>query len=156
MTSYKKILLPHAGTQAGDKALRHASNIAKHLNASITILHVIEEIPLPPAMTFDSERKKWANELRKARNELKVEMYKKMDVLATKLQKQGISANVKVTHGYPDEEISRIVSQHNYNLIVMAKRRKLPGIKAILKLGSVSRKILEKVSCPVLLIDGEK
>ena len=37
----------------------------------------------------------------------------------------------------------------------MAIRRKLPGIKAVLKLGSVSRKILEKVSIPILLVDLE-
>jgi nucleotide-binding universal stress UspA family protein len=38
----------------------------------------------------------------------------------------------------------------------MAKRRKLAGFKAILKLGSVSRKIIENTPCHVFLIDAEK
>jgi nucleotide-binding universal stress UspA family protein len=36
----------------------------------------------------------------------------------------------------------------------MAKRRKLSGIKKLLSLGSVSRKIVEIGICPVLLIDA--
>jgi nucleotide-binding universal stress UspA family protein len=36
----------------------------------------------------------------------------------------------------------------------MAKRRKLSGIKKLLSLGSVSRKIVELRACPVLLIDA--
>jgi nucleotide-binding universal stress UspA family protein len=35
----------------------------------------------------------------------------------------------------------------------MAKRRKIPGLKNFLKLGSVSRKILEVAKCPVLITD---
>jgi nucleotide-binding universal stress UspA family protein len=38
----------------------------------------------------------------------------------------------------------------------MAKRRKLKGIKGLLSLGSVSRKIVENTSCPVLMMDVEK
>ncbi len=40
---YKKILLPHTGTSAGDKALEHAIHLAKSSKAQIIILHVIEE-----------------------------------------------------------------------------------------------------------------
>jgi nucleotide-binding universal stress UspA family protein len=38
----------------------------------------------------------------------------------------------------------------------MAKRKKLKGIKSLLSLGSVSRKIVENTSCPVLMVDTEK
>jgi nucleotide-binding universal stress UspA family protein len=38
----------------------------------------------------------------------------------------------------------------------MAKRRKLKGIKGLLTMGSVSRKIIENTACPVLMIDIEK
>ena len=83
-------------------------------------------------------------------------MHKKMEELAKDLRKEKIPTSVKVIHGYPDEEISRITNNDNYELIVMAKRKKLPGIKAVLKLGSVSRKVLEKIACPIMLIDAEK
>ena len=153
---YKKILVPHAGSLAGDKALEHAAKIAKDNNSKLTILHVVENIPIPPSLTFSFERKELAKELHHARSELKKEMHKKLDSKGQKLRKKGISTGIKVVHGYPDEEIARILEDDKYDLVVMAKRKKLPGIKGILKLGSVSRKILEKVSCPILLIDGDK
>ena len=153
---YKKILVPHAGSSAGDKALEHAAKMAKDNKSRLTILHVVENIPIPPSITFSIERRELAKELNHARSELKREMHKKLDTKAKKLRKQGIATSIKVTHGYPDEEIARIANENEYDLVVMAKRRKLPGIRAILKLGSVSRKILEKISCPILLLDGEK
>jgi len=35
----------------------------------------------------------------------------------------------------------------------MARRKNLPGIKKLMALGSVTRKVAENVSCPVLIID---
>ena len=153
---YKNILVPHAGTTAGNKALEHAKKIAKKHHSQITILHVVENIPIPPSIGFSYERKKWARDLQDARRELKIEMHKKLSRLANQIKKEDVSVTVKVVHGYPDEEIIRIANQNRYDIVIMAKRRKLTGFKAILKLGSISRKVLEKVSCPVLLIDGEK
>ena len=153
---YTKILVPHAGTKAGNIALIHTQKLAKKLNAHVTILHVVEPIPIPPSISLSPERRKLGIELEKARRELKIEMHKKMESLAVELRKQNIPTRIKVTHGYPDEEITRAVKEENHDFLIMAKRRKLPGIKGVLKLGSTSRKVLEKVSCPVLLIDGEK
>ena len=56
----------------------------------------------------------------------------------------------------PAEEILKIVKNQKIDLIVMAKRRKLTGIKGLISQGSVSRKIVESTSCPVLMIDAEK
>jgi len=52
--------------------------------------------------------------------------------------------------------LKNFAKNQRIDLIVMAKRRKLKGIKRLMMLGSVSRKILEHVSCPVLMIDIEK
>ena len=153
---YSKILVPHAGTKAGNKALEHAKCLAKAHGSKITILHVVEEIPTPPLISFNYEKREWAKQLGSVRRELKLEMHKRMEELAKDLRKEKIPTSVKVIHGYPDEEISRITNNDNYELIVMAKRKKLPGIKAVLKLGSVSRKVLEKIACPIMLIDAEK
>jgi len=152
---YKKVLVPHAGSPAGDKALEHAAKIAKDNSSELTILHVVEDIPIPPLLAFNFEGQKLANDIKNARGELKMAMHETLDAKAKNLQKQGIAASVEVLHGSPDEEITRIIDGEGYDLVVMAKRKKLPGIRGILKLGSVSRKILEKVSCPILFIDGE-
>jgi len=66
---YRSILVPHAGTKAGDKALDHAKKIAKTNDSEITILHIIENIPIPPTITFSIERKELAKEIKQARTD---------------------------------------------------------------------------------------
>jgi len=83
-------------------------------------------------------------------------MDKKITRQPCALKNDNIPVSVKVVHGYPDEEIIRIANECDYDFVMMAKRRKLPELKAILQLGSVSRKVLERIHCPVMLIDGEK
>jgi len=75
---YKKILVPHAGTAAGNKALDHAREMGKQHDSSVTILHVVEHIPIPPSIRFSGEREKWAKELQAARSELGIEMDEKL------------------------------------------------------------------------------
>ena len=53
------------------------------------------------------------------------------------------------------EIILDAVEKEKVDLIVMSKRRKLKGMKKLLSLGSVSRKVVENVTCPVTLIDIE-
>ncbi len=151
---YRKILVPHAGTKAGNKAFEIAKNLAKVHNSHVTILHVVEKIPNPTFVSYD--RREILKQFKAASREIKIEAKAKMGKFVDQLQKEKISANVKIVEGYPEEEIPEIAKDGNYDLIVMTKRRKLPGLKAILKLGSVSRKVLEQVSCPIMLIDGEK
>ncbi|WP_299291161.1 universal stress protein [Nitrosopumilus sp.] len=153
---YEKILVPHAGSPAGDKALEHAGQIASTNNSALTILHVVEHIPIPPSLSLSGEKKQFAQDLKKARGEMKTQMHILLESKAVKLRKKGIPTSIKVVHGYPDEEIIRIANEGKYDMVIMAKRKKLSGVKGILKLGSISRKVLEKIFCPVLLIDGEK
>ena len=151
---YSNILVPYAGSGAGDKALKHAIAMAKDYDAKITILHVVEDIPVPLSFEYP-ERMKIVNELDQIKDELKGEMQKQLDAMVTDLGKHKIKIDTVVVNGYPDEEIARIAADKKYDLIIMAKRRKLKGIMGVLRLGSTSRKILERVSSPLLLIDGE-
>lgn len=150
---YSSILVPHAGSSAGDMALAHAAKIAKDNDAKITVLHVVEGAPVPLSLTY-LERKKIAEAVARVGDELKKDMHEYLGAKVAGLREQGAEVSIVVAQGYPDEEIARMVDSEKYDLVVMAKRRKLPGIKSILKLGSVSRKVLERVSCPLLLIDA--
>lgn len=150
---YKTILVPHGGTPAGDESLRHAMHLAKTDSAKIIVLHVVESIPIPPSFALSqSEREKLVNNIDDANKTIKQSMEK---VLADKIEELGSETNieVKVVEGDAAEEILRIVLERDVDLIVMAKRRKLKGLKKLLSLGSVSRKIVEHVTCPVYLID---
>jgi len=154
---YKKILVPHAGTPAGDLALKHAIHIAKSSKAEITILHVIEEFPHVPVFALHaSQVSKIKKDLAEVTKEMEEVMEKEMKKRIETCKKNGIKSSLKVITGLPAEEIMKIVKSQKTDLIVMAKRRKLKGIKGLLSLGSVSRKIVENTSCPVLMMDIEK
>ena len=154
---YKIILVPHAGTPEGDIALKHAIDIARSHSSNIIILHVIEEFPHVPILGLHSSQiTKIRQQITEMIREMKNTMEKQMTSQVKLCKKYGIDANLKVTVGLPAEEILKIVKSQKTDLIVMAKRRKLKGLKRLLILGSVSRKIVENTSCPVLLIDVEK
>ncbi len=155
---YKKILLPHAGTPAGDIALKHAIHLAKSSKAQIIILHVIEETHnVPVGLTmYHAQMESIKKQLSEIRRLSKAIMEKEMLKRVKICKKNKIKSELKIKIGNPTDEIIKIVTNKRIDLIVMAKRRKLPGIKIFLSLGSVSRKIVEHASCPVLMVDIEK
>ena len=154
---YDVILVPHAGTPADDLALKHAIHIAKPSSSCIILLHVIEDFPHIPVFTLHaSQVTKMKDDLAKMAKEMKVVMEKELSKCTETCKKNGIPSNLKVMIGTPADEILKLLKNQKIDLIVMAKRRKLKGIKSFLTLGSVSRKIVENTSCPVLMVDTEK
>ena len=154
---YTNILVPHAGTPAGDEALKHAILIAKSSSSQIILLHVIEDFPhVPVFFLHTSQVSKIKREIAMVTKDMKIVMEKEMLKRVETCQKNEIKSYLKIVTGLPAEEILKIVNNQKIDLIVMAKRRKLKGIKGLLSLGSVSRKIVESTSCPVLMIDAEK
>ena len=152
---YKKILVPHAGTPAGDKALKHAVHIAKFDSSEILVLHAVEQLQRPPTFALSgSQSKALIREFKKAAQQSVINSQKEMIKRIEHYKSQNIKISHKVVIGYPDEVITKYVKNQKFDLIVMAKRRKLSGIKKLLSLGSVSRKIVEIGKCPVLLIDA--
>ena len=154
---YKTILVPHAGTIAGDEALKHAIFTAKHSSSKIILLHVVEEIPYPPSFALSSsERGKLLKSIHNANEEMRNAMISEMEKRAKICKENNIESSVKVVIGSAAEEILKIIQKNKVDLVVMAKRRKLKGIKSLLTLGSISRKIVENTACPILLMDVEK
>ena len=151
----KNILVPHAGTPGGDKALQKAIYFAKLSGATINILHVVEPLASPPLFTFSkSEIKALKKEFRSALLRVKSDMEEEMEKRVKSCKSKNINATYKITEGIPENEIKKYATYYDADLIIMSKRRKIPGVRGILKLGSVSRKILESVKRPVLLFDA--
>ncbi len=91
-----------------------------------------------------------------ANSEMRIVMISEMEKRTKTCKENGIESSVKVVIDSAAEEILKVIQKNNVDLIVMAKRRKLKGIKSLLTLGSVSRKIVENTSCPILLMDTGK
>lgn len=155
MIGYKKILVPHAGTMAGNKALEQALNIRSGPETKITLLHVVVPLSTPSSFSISANRLDFIEFVNKLQNSVIEDMERQMESIKKKVtdENEGICIDAEVVLGIPENEITRFAKDHQ--VVVMAKRRKLPGIKAILRLGSTSRKVIEKVSTPILLIDVE-
>jgi len=152
---YNTILVPHAGTKAGDEALKHAIFAAKN-TSKIIILHIVEALQYPPSFALSSsERKSLMKNIDDANEEMRKDMELKMEKLTQQCTEKGIQSEVKVEIGDAAKIILDTVDKEKVDLIVMSKRRKLKGMKKLLSLGSVSRKVIENVTCPVTLIDIE-
>ena len=153
---YKKILVPHAGTPAGDEALRHAIHIAKASSSKIILLHIVEAITYPPSFALSSsERKSLFKSVDDANESIRKDMEKEMEKREERCKENELESEIIVSIGNAAETILDMVKEKKIDLVVMAKRRKLKGVKKLLSLGSVSRKVVENVNCPVVLIDIE-
>ncbi len=153
---YSTILVPHEGTDAGNESLKHAINAATN-KSKIIILHVVETIQYPLSFALSSsERKSLQKSIDEANEEIKKDMQKEMEKHSEQCTKNKIKSKILMYVGDASEIILDVVKKEKIDLVVMAKRKKLKGVKRLLSLGSVSRKIVENTTCPVLLVDGEK
>lgn len=148
----KKILVPHDGDQMSDKALMYAAELAKALHSELTILYVIEEIEVPPTLLLGNERILIA----KARRSIAKELEQKWNNFAQGklklLSSENVRANSVVKIGQAGEEIIQFAKNNQIDLIVMGSRR-LEGISKVVRaLGSVTRKVSELASVPVVIV----
>jgi nucleotide-binding universal stress UspA family protein len=117
---------------------------------------VIESLPHLPLLLDESQITRIKRQMKEVTQTMRKTMENEMAKRIKLCKKNKIKAELKVTSGNPADEILKILANQKIDLIVMAKRRKIKGIKRIMTLSSVSRKILEHISCPVLIIDVEK
>ena len=151
---YKNILVPHAGTSAGDLALEHAVYASKGTPSSkMILLHVIEEVQRPPTLGLaESEREKILSSIDEANNSLKLQMQKRLQYCT----ENKVDVEVKIEVGDAARVILDCIEHEKIDLVVMAKRRKIKGIKKLFSLGSISRKVVDNAHCPITLVDLEK
>lgn len=155
---YKNILVPHAGTSAGDLAIEHAIHATKGApSAKMTILHIVEEVQRPPTFGISAtERQKIISHINEANESMKIEMAKEMEKKVQHCKENNVNAEAKIEVGDAAKIILDNIHNENVDLVVMAKRRKIKGIKKLFSLGSISRKVVDNTHCPIMLVDLEK
>jgi len=150
MTGYKKILMPHDGSEMSDKALEHAAYIAKISGADLVILNVIETEIMPPSFTLaflepgsslDQAREKLRNRMEGG---VKQRVQRSKEIV-------GKDARISyvVAAGKPVDEITKTAEEGNYDLLIMGSSRITSSVRI---LGSTVRKVLDSVRKPVLVI----
>ena len=152
-----KILLPHDGTEMSDRAVDKAKEFAKAFDAELLILHVIEHVPIPPSLILGNERV-WMDRTRRSISRKLEEAWMKMvqERLINGLTKENIKATPRVLVGNTinsiSDQILKFAKDNQVDLIIMGSERLEKRISKVKALGSVSRGVSERASCPVVLI----
>ena len=152
-----KILLPHDGTEMSDRAVDKAKEFAKAFDAELLILHVIEHVPIPPSLIIGNERV-WIDRTRRSISRILEEAWMKMvqEKLINGLTKENIKATPRVLVGNTinsiSDQILKFAKDNQVDLIIMSSERLEKRISKVNAIGSVSRGVSERASCPVVLI----
>lgn len=138
----KYIVASYDGSKYADTALQTAVELAKAFNDEVVLINIQPNLNMGNIRLFFSEK------------EIKMyEQEKGMKVLERAqqyLQSAGVSFQSVVRDGAPHEEICKYAEEVNARYIVVGTRG-LGAIKGTL-LGSVSKTVLGRATCPVVAV----
>ncbi|MEO9295549.1 MAG: universal stress protein [Nitrososphaera sp.] len=153
-TTFPKILVPHDGTEASDKALDKAIEFAKALNSEIILLNVVDDRFVPPSATlaFLSEK----SPLEDAKIQIVILLKQAAEGMLkdriTKAASQGAKIRHMLAVGSPADEIVAIANNEKASMIIMGSRQ-LTAKEKIKALGSVARRVSEISAVPVMIVN---
>ncbi len=137
--SFKEILVPLDGSKNSFRALSSAIKLAKHVDASITCIFVIQAFPtemgLVKTIVGKALDKKSKNFMRMARAKCKRNKVEFLDV---------------IEYGEKDQTIVSFAKKNHFDLIVIGSRGL--GSAQEFFLGSTSNYVVHKSKIPVLVV----
>jgi nucleotide-binding universal stress UspA family protein len=154
---FKRILVPFDGFPLSEKALEQSVELAMGTQSQIYILQVINEIPLPYSRVSKIEIKDHkvviASHAKKIYDEITSEISPILEDKKKHYSNDKISSIItEIRIGDPIQIIVDFSKEKDIDLVVMGIVG-FRGITGMIKrLGSVSRGVLEEVSCTVMLI----
>jgi nucleotide-binding universal stress UspA family protein len=143
---YERILLTLDGSPLAEQAIPHAVVHAKHFDAELILMKVLE--PLAKSINLPQRA------VRKAEEETRKIVSEYLERLAVDIRKNGISVRIVMVTGSPHAEIAQFAERENIDLIVICTRGQ-SGLSRWL-MGSVADRVARGVSVPVLLVRARK
>jgi len=146
MFSPKTILVPTDFSEYSDKALQHATDIARQNNARIYLLHVIG-VTQQCIVDYCID-KQMVDQLEQQSIDSAKEMIRKqLDKLK---EAESVEIVPDIRKGTPYEEILKEQEDKKMDLIVIASHGKTGLLSHLI--GSVAEKVSRAAKCPVLLV----
>lgn len=154
---YGKILVPYDSSFASDKALEHAVQLARSVGSQLIILHVIPEIPMSkinleirPANP-DLEDVYLAEKLVSVYDVMTKAAAADLEAKKKEYRPSGVTISIAVMVGHVVDTIINFAKKEEAGLIVISNIGS-GGSTGRGILGSVSRSVAERASCPVLIV----
>lgn len=147
MMSPKHILVPIDNSLFSLAALQYAEEVAKMLNAQITVLHVIDRAE-QAASSLDEKSRVEIEQAAMTR------MRGQISNLLIEYNLVPQSLKIEVRFGHPVREILRSAEETRAELIIMSTHGRT-GLQHVL-IGSVAEKVVRLALCPVLTVKPEE
>ena len=140
---FKKILVPTDASEYSRRALKTALELARSIQAEVVLLHVSYTpqaywgYTISYGITVTQEQLDQNGELA-------------LDATLAGIDSEQVVINKRVESGHPVTVILEQIKKENIDLVIMGSH----GYGAIAGsvLGSVSQRVLQRASCPVLII----
>jgi nucleotide-binding universal stress UspA family protein len=136
------VLVPMDFSEYSDHALNYALTFASKLQARLTLLHVIESLPISgvDAVTLPQD---YLLELEAVAN-------RHMESYLARVTTAGLKGEVAVVHGTPFRAITQVAKERQVDLIIMGTHGRT-GLQHFM-LGSVAERVVRHAHCPVLVV----
>lgn len=149
---FTKILLAIDQSEFSERAIEKTLGLAKSTGASVFVIHVVPPISAyyPALAPFAPIEPSGAAELTGAHAETERRAQALLDKTHARFDEHGISCTMKVSQGYPAEEICAEADAQSVDLIVLGRR----GLGAVASffLGGVSQKVITHTRHSILLV----
>ncbi|NDD31062.1 MAG: universal stress protein [Proteobacteria bacterium] len=144
IVNIRNILVPTDLSEACDKALDYASQLATVFNATLHLLHVIEmpvvADPMPGSLMWPYPSAAVVDEARRCLEDLQ--------------KRVSVPSTVSVERGVASESILAYAKENAIDLIVMATHGRRGFARMLV--GSTTETVLRRAPCPVISIRPEK
>lgn len=141
----KHILVPTDFSPYADYALDYAIELAKALQARLTLLHVLQLSPLTmgevPPSVFNLTLQ-----------EMETRARQQLQATLERIQQTGVQGDSAIIEGLPFQTIIDTAKERGVDLIVMSTHGRT-GLTHML-MGSVAEKVVRLAPCPVLVTRG--
>ncbi|HCK30952.1 universal stress protein [Acinetobacter ursingii] len=144
--SYHRILVPVDDSPLSDAAVKHAVDVAKAFNSTVTVMSVVAVDPFV-GVDFYKVAPAVTEHLFEAETNAEAHLQKISDIFSS----NGIETNTKIIREEPTATgILNIADEVNADLIIMGSHGR-SGLKKLV-LGSVAQKVLAESPVPVLIV----
>jgi nucleotide-binding universal stress UspA family protein len=135
-------LVPIDFSAYANQALEYAMKLAGTLQARLTLVHVIQSLPVSGddinvALPYDYLQN------------LEAELLQALEEKVQRVRQAGLAGDCMIVHGAPFQEIINTAQAQHADLIIMGTHGRT-GLTHVL-LGSVAEKVVRLAPCPVLV-----
>ena len=143
----KKILVALDGSKASDNAVSFALDLANNLLADVELLTVVPPVFLPSYSIYVLK----SDAISECAKNLEMSFRGILSKAQQEVRKRNprINVSTRFEKGEPSEKIVEVANQGGFELIIIGSRG-LGG--RVSTLGSVSARVVDKSSCPVLIV----